>query len=288
MSKTGPSAVNDQTFRTIEKRLAAFNPPIKLREHLVKNPSTVADLEVHPLTLQGVDFTVKDPDRFLRDIREAKNGTDKAFSEGSTKPSDWKQHWAMTTSLLATKGIGFREPWRFYLSDRGLQLLEAQPPKMMNAPEIDREFAANFAAANTIDLSALHVSVAFGKWTECNIHIDETGIAMMDVDNNLTITPNVGHHFVNELLLKTIAGESLGLPTWFLDRFNFHFLSPDMGYKRIGMSLDVLKGRTYKLTIAASCGLTECSDIRYTKLLTKDALNTLKTMNPTVTFTKRF
>ena len=286
MSLTGPAAVNSDTFRTIEARLASFNPPIKLRKHIVDNPRSVVDLEVHPLTLQGVDFTATDPDKFLEAVRKAKNGTDKAFSEGSTKASDWKEHWAMTTSLLATKGIGFREPWRYYLSGHGRQLADARPPRS-GAPEMDLDFAGNFGAANTINLSALHISVAFGKWTECNIHIDETGIAMTDMANNLTITPNVASHFANELLLKTIAGEALKLPTWFLDRFNLHFLSPEMGYRRVGVSMDVLKGKSYKLTISASCGLTSCPDIDFSKVIKLDT-DALKSLNPTVTFTKRF
>lgn len=51
MSFIGPSAVYPDTFRAIEWRLSAFTLLIKLREHLVDNPKTVADLEVHLLTL---------------------------------------------------------------------------------------------------------------------------------------------------------------------------------------------------------------------------------------------
>ena len=93
MSFIGPIAISADTFRKIETRLSNFSPPIKLREHLVDKPSTIADLEAHPLTLQGVDFTVKDPDKFLFAVKAARTGTDNAFEEGSTKPSDWKQHW---------------------------------------------------------------------------------------------------------------------------------------------------------------------------------------------------
>jgi hypothetical protein len=239
MSLTGPSAVNSETFRKIETRLSNFSPPIKLREHLVDNPSSIADLEVHPLTLQGVDFTVKDPDKFLSAIRGARTGSDKVFTEGSTKPSDWKQHWAMTASLLATKGIGFREPWRYYLNDRAARLEDSQPP-LLSSPKMDSRIAENFAEANPFNLSALHISVAFGKWTECNIHIDETGVAMADLNNNLSLTLNFISHTFNELLLKTIFGAHL--PTWFVDRVNLHVLSPEMGYKSLGIGVDMLKG----------------------------------------------
>jgi hypothetical protein len=285
MALTGQAAINSETFRKIESRLSNFTPPIKLREHLVDKPTTVADLHVHPLTLQGIDFTVKDPDKFLVAVRTAKTGTDKAFGEGSTTPSDWKQHWAMAASLLATKGIGFRESWRYYLNDRAARLQDARPPRLLNAPEMDRGFAENFGGANSLDLSALHISVAFGKWTACNIHVDETGIAMTDIRNNVTITPNVISHFFNELAFKTIAGEKL--PTWFIDRVNLHVLSPEMGYRRLGVSADILKGESYKLTISASCGLTSCADVAFSRILRLDT-NALKSINPTITFTKRF
>lgn len=289
IGKTGRAALNEPTFRAIENRLATIG--IKLREHLVDDPRSIADLEVHPLTLQGVDFTVKDPDKFLCAIRNAKSGTDKAFAEGSTKPSDWKQHWAMTASLLATKGIGFREPWRFFLNGRSSQLLNAQPPRMLNAPQWSNELAANFATANTQDISALHVSVAFGKWTECNIHIDETGITMTDMENFLSLTPNAGQHTINELLVKTILAEARSLPTWFTDRFNLHVLGPQVNYQRIGASFDVLKGKNYKLTVMASCGLMQCRDVQFSKMLTlnlNDKVDLLKQLNPTVMFEKRF
>jgi hypothetical protein len=284
MSLTGPFAVNSETFRKIETRLSNFSPPIKLREHLVDNPSSLADLEVHPLTLQGVDFTVKDPDKFLSAIRAARTGGDKVFTEGSTKPSDWKQHWAMTASLLATKGIGFREPWRYYLNDRAARLEDAQPP-LLSSPKMDRRIAENFAEANPFNLSALHISVAFGKWTECNIHIDETGVAMADLTNNVSLTPNFISHTFNELLLKTIVGAHL--PTWFVDRVNLHVLSPEMGYKRIGIGVDMLKGDSYKLTITASCGLTSCDDVKFSKVLKLDR-DAIKSLNPTINFTKKF
>ena len=237
MSFTGPSALSAPVFRAIESRLAGFMPPINLREHIVDNPTTPADLKVHPLTLQGVDFTVKDTDKLLNAIHDAKTGTEKAFKEGSTKPSDWKEHWAMTASLLATKGIGFREPWRYYLNGRATQLVNARPTRVMNAPEeADPAFAANFGMANSLDMSALHLSIAYGKWTACNIHIDETGIAMSAFDNNdVTITPNVISHFFNELLLKTIILDDR-VPSWFIDRINLHILSPEMNYRRLGVS----------------------------------------------------
>jgi hypothetical protein len=281
----GPNAFAAGTFRTIEGRMASLG--IKLRDHIIDNPVTKADFQVYPLTLQGVDFTVKDPDKLIREIQNAKNGADKAFKQGSTRGADWQEHWAMTASLQATRGIGFREPWRFYLNDRGLQLENARPPRMRgdHTPEFDPGFAAPFGESTQLNMSALHVSIAYGKWTICNIHVDETGIAMESQDGDVSITPNAGTHSGNELIFKTFAGEHL--PTWFIDRFNFHILSPDMNFNRIGASFDILKGKTYKLTLTASCGLSSCQDIDVTKLVKLDA-NAWKQLNPTLSFTKHW
>ena len=285
MPYNGPVA-NPDVFRAIENRLASFSPPINLREYLVDQPTSQADLIVHPLTLQGIDFTIVNPDKFVAAIEAAKNGADKAFLEGSTKPNDWKQHWAMTASLLATKGIGFREIWRFYLNDRQTQVLNSRPSiRNANDPQFDEGFAANFGDSNPLNLTALHIAVAYGKWTACNIHIDETGITMAGLGNNVSVTPNVVGHFFNELGFKTILGEHL--PDWFIDRVNLHVLSPDMDYRRLGVSVDVLKGDSYKVTLSASCGLTNCSDIDVSKIIRLDT-NALKSLNPTINFSGRF
>ena len=47
MSFVGPNAFSAPTFRTIESRLANFSPGINLREHIIDNPTTIADLQVH-------------------------------------------------------------------------------------------------------------------------------------------------------------------------------------------------------------------------------------------------
>jgi len=68
-----------------------------------------------------------------------------------------------------------------------------------------------------------------------------------------------------------------------------------MNYRRLGVSYDIVKGSTYKLTISASCGLTSCKDVEFSKLVSLDKhtllkfdTDALKQLNPTVTFTKRF
>ena len=86
---------------------------------------------------------------------------------------------------------------------------------------------------------------------------------MTDMNNFLSLTPNAGQHTVNELLIKTIAAEGLNLPAWFLDRFNFHFLGPQVNYQRIGASYDIMKGKTYKLTVMGLVRTDAVPDVQF-------------------------
>jgi hypothetical protein len=296
MPLIGPTAIKSPIFKAIDCRLQKFSPPIKLRDHIVDNPQAADDLQVHDLLLQGIDFTLKDREKFISAVALAKVGIEKAFGEGGKEPSDWKKHWAMAASMMATNGIGFREPWRYVLNDRAARLQDVRP-NFRDTPEMDRDFAGYFGAANPLDLSALHISVAdVGKSSKCNIHVDATGIAMVDLQDpsNFSITPNFLPHLVNELLFKTVAEKKLHLPTWFIDRVNLHVLSPETNYRRIGVSVDVLKGRSYKLTLSASCGLASCPDVEFSKILKLDVseLNSFKdalmTLNATANLTGRF
>src|SRR5262249_40392532 len=141
MSFYGRDAFYAPTFVAIQNRLANFSPAINLRHYIVEDPQSQSELTVHPLTLQGIDFTTEDREGLLKAIRKAKAGREKAFKEGSTKGADWQEHWAMSASLQATRGIGFREPWRMYLNDRGLQVANARPPGMRNTPEWNEDLA---------------------------------------------------------------------------------------------------------------------------------------------------
>lgn len=307
--KVGAAAFGSKTYTAIQNRLEGYGPKIVLQDHIVQNPTTSSDLTAHGTLLDGIDFKVRNDEALIAALDAAKIGDKKAFSPGSSKPYDWKQHWAMAASMLATKGLGYREPYRYFLNERGLQLEQARPPGLTGGVEMDSSFSALFGAARTINMTALHFSIA---WTDhgldgksepgcyCNVHIDDTGVAMMDGLENLSITPNLFHHTFNELIIKTILAKAVGMPDWFKDRFNLHVLSPEMNYERLGVSFDILKGNSYRLTLTASCGLTQCDDVQWSKfvpdglsgLLDKDFYTgiptVLKQLSPTLSFEKSF
>jgi hypothetical protein len=266
MSNSTMLAMNSDVFLKIQARLRDFNPPILVKEHIVDDPIVLKNLaedKIKPIvaertTLLGINFVVKNREQLLIALKIAKNGTEKAFEQGGTKPEDWKEHWALAISFLATNGIGFREPWRLFLNDRSLRMSDARP-RLRDTPEMDGRFSANFGNEIKLDFSALHASVAeFGSLksprTMCNVHIDETGIAMASLDNKVTITPSFLHHLVNELLFKAkLEGK---LPDWFIDRFNLNIFSPGQDYSKVGFSFDLARGTLYRWTISGSWGLT--------------------------------
>ena len=150
--------------------------------------------------------------------------------------------------------------------------------------DFDDEFSALFGSANKLDLSALHIAIAFGKRNECNIHIDRTGVAMWDMQEGIALTPGTVHHFFNELVLKSYVAPVFG--TWFADRANVHVLSPEMAYRRLGVSLDVVKRDNFKISFSASCGLSKCQDIKFSKVVKLDG-QALKSINPTLSISGR-
>ena len=265
MSNSTPLAMSSDVFLKIQARLRNFNPPILVEQHIVDDPIALKKLaadnkepiEAKRTILGGIDFVVKNREDLLIALKIAKNGTEKAFVQGGTRSEDWKEHWALALSFLATNGVGFREPWRLFLNDRSLRISDARP-RLRDNPEMDDRFSANFANEIKLNFSALHASVAeFGSLksprTMCNVHVDETGIAMASLDNKVTITPSFLPHLVNELLFKTkLEGK---VPDWFIDRFNLNIFSPDQGYSKVGVSFDLAKGTMYRWTISGSWGL---------------------------------
>lgn len=286
MSSVREEAIASDVYNSINARFLDLTPKMDLKCYFLDKPKR-KQLVVKKNTLDGIDFVPKNADAFMRDLEAAMIGENRAFEKGSTKPVDFQKHWAHSVSLMATKGIGYREPWRMVLTDRGLRIADARP-RYLNAPEMDQGFSGYFGEAFKMNLRALHVGVGFGSKPEenvCNVHIDEMGIEMMDENGNVTVTPNVGYHFASELILKSMIP---GIPNWVKTHVNFHFLSADMGYNRIGASVDLFKSARLKITVSASCALTSCDNIDYKGFVSFDKLKTLdfwKQFNPTINIT---
>jgi hypothetical protein len=174
------------------------------------------------------------------------------------------------------------------LTDHALRIADARP-SLLKGPEMDQQFSGHFGEAFKMNLRALHVGVGFGsdpKDNVCNVHIDEMGIEMADENGNVSITPNIGFHTASELILKSI----IPVPEWVKTNVDFHFLSADMGYRRIGVSVHLYKTPKLKVTLSASCGLTSCDNVDWRGFLSMDKLRSLdlwKQINPTLNISGR-
>lgn len=288
MSKLRTEAIASDIYKAINARFLDLTPRMDLKCYFLDDPSEKPkQIDVKKNTLDGIDFVPKDADALMRDLDAAVINGERAFEKGSTKPVDFQKHWAHSVSLMATKGIGYREPWRMVLTDRALRIADAHP-SYLKGPEMDQRFSGYFGEAFKMNLKALHVGVGFGSKPEnnmCNVHIDEMGIEMMDENGNVSVTPNVGYHLANELIVKS---KIPGLPNWVKTNVNLHFLSADMGYNRIGASVDLYKSSRLKITVSASCALTSCDNIDYKGFVSFDRLKSLdfwKQFNPTINVT---
>lgn len=249
---------NQHVLDSIKNRLLTFSPQILLGDHVVNNWGKLVQLSkerflpviAHRNTLNGIDFIVEDRKKLLDAIRNARADDKAAFVEGTN--NDWKKHWALTLSFLATEGIGFREIYRPKISDRPIE-------NRNNLP-----FDARFGRDITVDVSALHFAVAeFAalKQTRCNIHIDNLTVTLGGLGNHVGISPSVINHFVNELLFKTkLQGK---LPDWIIDAFDISLLNPDEGFLRAGIGVTIINSPNFKWKINYSVGLNNNTNLEW-------------------------
>lgn len=249
---------NQKVLDTIENRLSDFSPQIVLGNHIVNSREKLIQLSkdrflpviAHQNTLNGIDFIAEDRNRLLNAIRTASAGGKPGFVEGNS--SDWKKHWALTLSFLATDGIGFREIFRPRINDRPLESLHELP------------FDARLGKDFTVDVSSLHIAVAeFSplKQTRCNIHIDQLTVTLGGLSDDVGISPTVIGHFVNELLFKTkLQGK---LPDWIIDAFDITLLNPYEGFLNAGIRATIINKPNFKWTISYSAGLNNNTNLEW-------------------------
>lgn len=247
---------NQAVFDAIKNRLASFYPPILLGEHIVHSWEKVNKLGrylpviAHRNTLNGIDFIVEDRNKLLCAIRNTSADQKSAFVEGSNH--DWKKHWALTVSFLATEGIGFREIYIPKIIDRPME-------NKNNLP-----FDSRFGRDITVDVSSLHIAIAEFpalKQTRCNVHIDNLTVTLGGIGDVVGISPSVINHFVNELLWKTkFQGK---LPDWVIDAFDISLLNPDEGFLRAGIGATIINRPNLKWTINYSVGLNNNTNLEW-------------------------
>jgi hypothetical protein len=225
-------------YKEVAKRLKGLDPSIDFAEHI----GTV--LDVGPSPLEGINFQARDYDRLLACLRNAKDHTGQAaFAEGSKID---KKHVPLAFSFLATDGLGFRQIWR------PKPAVPTGPSPLETREDWQRrQFGAHFGDSITVqDLSSLHCAVSR---TGCNIHVDNQGFVMVGADGKPILDPNMVRHTLVELFWKTMLQGKL--PLWALNRVSFDIPSTPTEFSRAGVSLDLIQGRKYKLTLRGTCAL---------------------------------
>ena len=242
---------NQHVLDTIYNRLLTFSPPIRLGDHIVSDWDRIVELSKQrflPIvaqhnTLDGIDFIVQDRGKLIAAIRNAKaDDGNKGFVEGSN--NDWKKHWALTLSFLATDGVGFREIFRPKIDER--------PVDNSNKMGFDSRFGRDI----NVDVSALHIAVSefpAVKQTRCNIHIDQLTVTLGGIGGLVGISPSVINHLVNELLFKSKLKGTL--PQWILEAFDISLMNPDEGFLRYGIGAKIIDTPNFKWSISYSAGL---------------------------------
>ena len=234
------TAMDKPVYKEIARRLANFNPPVILDNHVAKI------FRIADTTLDGVNFMARDYKKLKKALIAAKDGGGgDAFAHTTLADRD---HWALKASFAATDGVGFRENFRVKIPDRPLADDGPLDPYSRRSM---RRFAGAFAENTSVpDLSSLHCAVSIGM---CNIHIDEMGFVLIDEDGRPVLDADFVQHLVNELLFKTYAKKIL--PDALVDRVNLILPNSFVEYNRVGLSFDIHKSKNYRIAVSATCSV---------------------------------
>jgi hypothetical protein len=227
------SARQSDVFKKVYQRMEGLG--IDLDDHIGSN------LESGRLVLDGINFVAKDHIRLLDALTNLKYPAgDTVFFRGARSA---RHHFVGNASFLATEGIGFRQIWQTFPSERPVG------PNAANSPAMDPKASARFGDSNNLpDLTSMHCAVAKRI---CNIHIDEMGFVITDASGNVIVDPDALRHIFVELLWKTdLQGK---LPFWALDDINFMIPSSPNEFSRLGISIDVAKFGRVNIALNGSC-----------------------------------
>ncbi len=240
------TAMDKPVYKEIARRLANFDPPVILDNHVAKI------FRINDTTLDGVNFMARDYKKLTKALIAAQAGGGDAFAHTTLKDRD---HWALKASFGATDGVGFRENFRVKISDRPLA---DSGPHDSYSRRSARRFAGAFAENTSVpDVSSLHCAVSIGM---CNIHIDEMGFVLIDEDGRPVVDADFVQHLVNELIFKTYGKKIL--PDAMVDRVNLILPNSFVEFNRIGVSVDLYKTKNYRVAVSGTCsvfGEHECS-----------------------------
>jgi hypothetical protein len=224
-------------------------------------------------------------------IMRARNSDGGKAFVGKRIDDEEQEHWALKLSFGATKGIGYRGPWRFpQLSGRPLDQGFGSADRYAGQSRLN--FSGNFGANLTLpNMTSLHFAV---HETGCNVHIDDAGFVLQAPNGNVSLTPDFFQHLFDELLIKTYLRDAMPVGArGFFNRISLiypnsgnHFsrmgprirqvpllrrlgdvpgLGPVFGWVPLpGISVDLKKVQKLDLKVHATCGINGSCSVGFT------------------------
>jgi len=277
------AALASPTASKIADRLAMLRPSIRLEDHIHLS----SDFVVKPTLIEGLEFVPVDVNKLYYELVEARDFTGK---KAFTDPLEVEYgHWPLKLSMMATKGVGFREVGRAFLAEP-LKLKEARQP--WSRPQIDIGFGSQFGGTQAIklDISSLHWAL---KPDLCSVHLDHSGFTI-DLDTGEAVGPDSVQHILDELLLKDkFAGLFPPKVAKYIRRITFIYpnshngfsrwgsrlgetrilkkiaelpaIGPTLGKVRLpGVSIELYRGSKFKVSYTYSCGVASTAGCAHT------------------------
>ena len=230
------TARSTDVFKVIFRRMEGLG--IDLDNYIGKN------LEANRSVLDGINFVATDHNDLINVLTNLKYPAgDNVFFRGSRSG---RGHFVGNLSFLATDGIGFRQIWQTFPSER--PIAKSNDP---NAPAVDTRGSARFGDnQNLPDLTSVHIAVSKRL---CNVHIDQMGFMVTDQYGTRIVDPDALRHIFVELLWKTdLQGK---LPFWALDNINFVIPSSPNDFSRVGVTIDVAKFGKVNVALNGTCSV---------------------------------
>ena len=191
-----------KTYNTIAARLAAFDPPIIIKNHIAQRKAINEDggtlffstLVAKDSTLDGIDFIVEDAHQLDSAFENAK---EKWGKKALASMDEDPKHWALKASFMVTPGKGWREKWVPIPDAYNRQITDPTTDSI----DMDKTLRMRFGTGTSIRFTALHCAIDTIS-AKCNIHIDNAGF-VLSLPDGFSLTPDLYAHFMNELLSKT-------------------------------------------------------------------------------------
>jgi len=194
-----PPSPGNPIYDQIATRLSRFSPPVELSEHVA------GQIQFEHSVGAGMTFPVVDAKRFRQALEAANDAAgERAFAAPDSTDLG---HFPLKWSMGATQGKGYREIRGVITPhQKRFQTQDALLDRQQALYGFDAGHSAQFGDTVGWEYSALHMGV---DTTRVSVHIDKTAFVLRLGDGDIALTPDMGQHTLDELLLKDMLRKAL-------------------------------------------------------------------------------